>query len=1277
MDPLKPNVIEAVESRKIRDFITLKPFEGIYTLEGLSPETIVQSYIFTDESTRNLQDILVELGKEPGSERKSMIIAGDRGVGKTHSLAIIRELIRDPGLSRLITRHSLRVCLQPLAKKKFFIIEIKCQPHQEENLKELFYRAFEKTYQEQSGGNLPPMDHWLELEDSDEQLKFICDFIPKDHQMVILLDDISEKLLTYRNITKVIGDLEFLLTIALATSLYPVFMVATFFEYLLEPPPYTSKYQDLHQKLLEYKLTNAFLIKPITKANILELVTTNIILKTDLQTKGLEIVHRYLTERVPHFRHDKQLFLTIFPMHPLVFHVSFYLHRYIKNFSLLPFIYNTANKILGYRCSALVTIDLIFDLLYHEFKRTPELQIALQSYETIGKEIGSSLPVSERLLARLILKALFIFSITEEYRPTVANIIDALLLSEYQGKPITDADVLRILDYFEEQTPQCIRKLQREREQGLEYQLVTIDHTSLDFIIQAALKDEANLEDKVNRLVFHGFFQLVDGLNIGKDNYGQPCSTDPLEITWRGTRRKGVACWADRYETIHVPAMTLNTQSPLATYSEGAELDGSADLFGESPLAPPGPKTPAGPPLPKSYDWQLMILSPFSEKFPLPAIKELSQRYPTLLTFQPGLLSTEERQKFETAAVLASEENRYRFFDLEEEYQNRRKQIEEDIKAILLRKYFSEGLMYSNRLSTSPSENGTEPDNLAQLLRDILVGIFDEYFPLHPRFEDTSAAANRRAIAEMFLNKVLVKKDHLEVAEKILQPLQLVRKKESSFLFEPESDSFLESPFISDIIYLIGTYPKTVFPLAYFYNAFSHSPFGLPPPLIDVVLIALVAAGKIKIFQSNKADLEVINRMSLSGEFDLGFFDSVQAIEEKVLPLPELLQWGYFLCNTQMEMTGGITQSRKHLKNLLHEWLEFERSNSLDDLFQQIPNDLVTTHLWREMQSCHRNAKAIENIVDNICSQQYNLEEGLAILARTFSNNLKAFQAVLKEINNIREFLEWNTLFMEARTYTLTSEKTDDQAIENLRLELGNFFERPNKLIDPERRVVFQEKFQAFKQAYIRLYAERHDRQLSELTADGKLGRLMASGWWKNLPMLSRIVHINQFHIKTLFRLLNNLQERECHFPVEQILERVPRCWCGFRLSGLGNVEYLIQRIAQTAEVTQTEYKEFLGSYRKLLIREIQKVPSLDDNIARQVVNAINGNFDEPLGLDAVKLINFILKRKIKVVPLQAVGGEAQGRAITRTEFLQNLANVFKELEESRETYFMIDGNEP
>ncbi len=242
---------------------------------------------------------------------------------------------------------------------------------------------------------------------------------------------------------------------------------------------------------------------------------------------------------MPYFRHDPQLFLDLYPVHPVVFQVSFYLHRYIKNFSLLPFIYSTASKIMGYRCSALATIDLVFDLLYHEFKKVPDLQIALQSFETIQKDTIPNLPVGQRLLARLVLKAVFLLSITEECRPTIENVIDALLLSDYQNKPVTTDDIAQILFFFEEQAPQCLRKIQQE--QGLEFQLVTIDHTSLDYVIHEVRKEDAGLDEKIQRLIYQKAILVLPGMNLTRENINQPISSETLSISWRGTARRGVA----------------------------------------------------------------------------------------------------------------------------------------------------------------------------------------------------------------------------------------------------------------------------------------------------------------------------------------------------------------------------------------------------------------------------------------------------------------------------------------------------------------------------------------------------------------------------------------------------------------------------------------------------------------------------------------------------------------------------------------------------------------
>ena len=121
--------IDSIEGKKIRDFITLKPYDGVYSLEGLSQENIIQSYIFTDESTHNFTTLFQELAKEPGTERRSFILSGDRGVGKTHSLAVIREVLQHPDTGRLIQSPAIQQAIARL-NRKHFVVEIHCQPSQ-------------------------------------------------------------------------------------------------------------------------------------------------------------------------------------------------------------------------------------------------------------------------------------------------------------------------------------------------------------------------------------------------------------------------------------------------------------------------------------------------------------------------------------------------------------------------------------------------------------------------------------------------------------------------------------------------------------------------------------------------------------------------------------------------------------------------------------------------------------------------------------------------------------------------------------------------------------------------------------------------------------------------------------------------------------------------------------------------------------------------------------------------------------------------------------------
>jgi hypothetical protein len=1268
-----------ISNSKVRDFITLKPYSGVYTVDLLSPENVIQSYLFTNESISNFNTLLAELSKPVGTDRRAIFLCGDRGVGKTHSLAVLREVLASPGLADKLD-PALRQRMASIRKKKLIIVDIQCFPNQEENLREIFYHRFTDAISGFTSAEIPPMEEWQELSDSDEQVKFITDLIPAGFELLILMDDISEKILSHRNLAKVMVDLEFLLTLALATPDYPLYLVSTFFQHLLSPPDYTNRYNSLYNKIVEYQLPNHILMVTISKKNILELVNRNILIKTAQQKESLRKIHQHLTRSLPTFDHDAELFQDIYPIHPVTFQISFYLHRYIKNFSLMSFIYSTANKILTYRCTSLATIDLIFDTLHHEFRKIDDLRIALESFNTIQKQTIDTMPVSQRLMARMILKAVFLLSITEEFTPSIENVINALLLSEYQGRPVTAGDVESILDYMVEHAPESIRKQTSDGRSV--YQIVSATFTSLEHVLKDLGAKEQKLVEKRERMVFQASCRLLPDLQINEENIKAPISVQPLELPWRGTARQGLACWAEFYDQLHVSPLERQPRSMFQVILESGDLDKMKKLAQVIP-PPPLPSAVSGysPHARNEYlDWQIMVLSPFPSEDLVETYASLSRHYPFLVIVAPAPFTAEELDRLAQTTLLLADENRAIFAenDLDEEYHQRREREEQFLKDILTRKYLQEGALILKG-DTIPLHNATPDNLLSEVISGHLRDAFDHLFPAHPDFEVQPVLEGRRGIIVRYLlSGTIENESEQQVIDNILQPLGLLTPDDNGQLsFQPDRDSFLELGFISDIICLVTSYPKTVFPLSFFRNVLAQSPYGFPSSVIDIILFSVVAAGKIKIFKSDRAEVEVVNQMSLSGEIDLNFFDSVQAMEGETLPLPELLQWGFTLCAQELEgTTSNITQTRRQLRGLLQEWLATEKQQSFDDLLEQLANDLVTTHLWRELQSCYRNASAIKNIVDNICSGEYGLEEGLSLLARAFSNNLEAFRSVLQEIDNIRDYLRWNRFFIEAKKYVLISEKTPDQNIENLRYDLSSSFERPARLIDPVRRERYQNNFNEFKERYIRFYREKHDAQLQEIWNDSDLGEFVRQRWWKNLPYFSKLMFVDHYHLIILNHLLSVLHRKECHFPVEELLQHTPVCECGFRLSSTQTPSHLAKRIIQTAKQAASDYQTFFANYKKLIIREMQKIPSLEDETARQVINLINGNFDYVINTDAIKLVNFILKRRVKTCGHQQVYGELPGAIVARSDLMHSLARFFKEIEESKEMYFMITEKE-
>lgn len=1252
------NRISSIADKRVRDFIKLNPYDGVYTLDHLAPETVVQSYIVTEQAKRVFQEVAEEVSKPPGGGRRPCLITGDRGVGKSHTMAVLKEVARKPSLAVGVPDMDVRRSLDRLGRKKTVVADVSCRASSEEQIRPLVFQSVAAACGGETEG-WPSLEQWMDSVDTEEQVASLVARVPAGHELLVFIDDISENLLSYHNITKIIGDLEFLLALASASAQSPVFVVASFFENLLTPEGAGSKYHDVHLKVKDSRLFDLFKICRLSKENLFEIIGRNIIVKTEVQKRDLSSVYQELTRTVPFFNPGIDRFTAMYPVHPLVFQLSFYLHRYIKNFSLLNFIYHGANRILSTRSTGLITLELIFDLLQHEFRKIPDLRIAIQSYDTIQDKVIANLPVTGRFLARMIAKALFLISITEECDPTPEQVIGALLLTEFQGRAIRAEDVASILDQFETKAPQCIRKSVKD---GLtSYHVVTIDHASIDSTVEAIREGEPAMAEKVRKVVFHTLAEMAQGLQLIRDGRNHSVSAEPILFQWRGTNRFGVACWGPKYDRILIPQSVRSSESPFTRLQQ--EPDWTPPAAGRSETGG------------RHFDWQIVILSPDGSGGSS-EINLAMDGHPTLFVWDPAPMDPSEQASAERAAVFLSEEYRLRFADMPHEYAARRASAEAEMRRLVMDKYFRDGALRTWDRA-EPLAGIGDPADFLPFASGMLKAILDSTFPFHPHFGETALdGVSLPDCAKFFSSRAPAQPQFVKIAAEVLAPMGLASNTKDGWEFLPDDESYLESPLVFDSSETVASHPAKIFTLSVFKSCFSLPPYGLQPSVADILLLGLVAGGKAKISRSSNPDAQALFRNNLTGEIDLDFFDSLQVPDERALPFAELFQWGFFLCNSNPDVSDQSTLSRRRLRQMLGDWLAEQERHPLESSIEDMPPDLQTIHVSRDVQSTRRSSAAMESAVRSIVQQQCTLEEGLTVLAQTFSNNHEAFRAVLSEVAGVREFLGWSSNFESVKAYVLSSDKPTDPVVEGLRLDLIGVIDRPSKLLSADNRALFQESFARFKELYSSHYQAAHDSQMSALDECGEFGAMQKTGFWRNLPLLTRVTFIEKSTVRAMHQLIHLIRDSECSYDVSRVLQESPICLCGFHLTGNRGIERSVARLLEMAARARNQYTEFFTSVKKTVVLELQKIPSLDDDTAREVIQLVNGDLDFPVSLNGVKLMNFILKRKVpslKILPPPSLG---MGSVFKRSTVQEHLTSMKKRVEESREGYFYLDSED-
>jgi hypothetical protein len=404
---------------KIKDLVEPQAFEqgGNFAEE---PARALDAYRFTDLTSDLLArwlDVLADLPRTGGA---ALALAGARGVGKSHTLAVFGALAGSERLRQTVSDAHVATSAQRLSGRRYAVVRVErgTRPTLAGEMAAAFARVFGGSESQWAGG-AAEMLSVAASRAFDERLVLVVDTAPARPARVA------------RDDGPLLGELA---VTARATG--------AFVALALDDDIAGADGANV-------ALTATYQIDYLDPENLYR-VAEQFVLRKRPQGRGtIRDIYQNLRASVPDFKWSEARFASLYPVHPLVAETAAGVRLYVPAFAFLPFAGVVAARAAARPALSLVLLDEVFDATEAELRKSPDLQEAFAAFDRLAAECIGHLPVMQRHQARLILKSLFVLSL-DGRGATPRELCAALLLSDQQTDHGATAQVEETLARFAE-----------------------------------------------------------------------------------------------------------------------------------------------------------------------------------------------------------------------------------------------------------------------------------------------------------------------------------------------------------------------------------------------------------------------------------------------------------------------------------------------------------------------------------------------------------------------------------------------------------------------------------------------------------------------------------------------------------------------------------------------------------------------------------------------------------------------------------------------------------
>ena len=408
---------------KIKDLVEPQSFEQVGNYAE-DPAQALAAYRFTDVTSDLLSRWLDALADLPAGTGAARALAGARGVGKSHTLAVFGALAGSERLRQGVEDAHVLASAQRLAGQRYLVVRVErgTRPTLGDELAASFASFFGGS-EVQWGGREPA------------EILAVAASRAMGETLVVVIDTAFNRPARVAR-----DDGPYLGSLAAAARELNVLLALALDDDIADADG------------ANVAVAGTYRIDYLDPENLYRVADQFVLRKKPQVGDTLREIYQALRATVHEFNWSQARFSSVYPVHPLVAEVASGVRLFLPKFAFLPFAAAAASRATSRSALSLVLLDEVFDATEEELRLNPELSQVFATYDQLTATSIGQLPIMQRYQARLILKSLFVLSL-DGRDATPGEMCAALLLTDEDAGGDAPRRVAETLARFAAEAP--------------------------------------------------------------------------------------------------------------------------------------------------------------------------------------------------------------------------------------------------------------------------------------------------------------------------------------------------------------------------------------------------------------------------------------------------------------------------------------------------------------------------------------------------------------------------------------------------------------------------------------------------------------------------------------------------------------------------------------------------------------------------------------------------------------------------------------------------------